>query len=159
MIGVLDIDIEIPYIIPPTITTTMLFLMTKVLNFLRLMEDMDIYILITATFTLSIMEFIIVTNMLEVYTCIKRPANFPLVMVEFIKLMIKVVKMVEVDISLNILATLTIAIMDQYLMLMGEMDIGLIQATISPITQVAVVNCWVSNFILVLLKTMSTKMR
>ena len=61
--------------------------------------------------------------------------------------------------GLNIPATVTIEIMDQKLMLMGELDSGLTTATISPITQVAVVDCWVSNFLLVLLTIMLTKMR
>ena len=119
---------------------------------------MDIDILIPDNLPLSTMDFIIVVKMLKVYTCLKRKANIPIVIVEFIKVVIKMETMVEVDLGLNIPATLTLEIMDQELMWMGEVDIGLRPSTISPITHVAVVDCWVSNFILFPLKIILTRM-
>ena len=113
MIEVLEIDIERPAILPLAIVTKMVFMIMKVLKCIRVMEDLDIYILIPATLPLSIMEFIIVVKMVEVYTCLKRTANLPLVIVEFIKVLIKVATMVEVDIGINIPSTITISIMYQ----------------------------------------------
>ena len=92
----LDIDIKRPVILHTTIVTTMVFLMMKLLNCLQVMEYLDIDILIPATLLLSIMEFIIVLKMVEVYTCLKITANLPLVIVEFIKVVFKVVTMLEV---------------------------------------------------------------
>ena len=60
---------------------------------------------------------------------------------EFIIVMTKVVIMVDVDIGINIPATITFAFVEQDLMLTGEVGIGLRPATITPITQVAVVDC------------------
>ena len=77
------------------------------------MEDVDIYILIPSTIPLSIMEFIIVLKMLDVYKCLKIPANLPPVIVDFIKVLIKVVTILEVDIGLNIPANLNLAIIYQ----------------------------------------------
>ena len=42
---VLDIGIERSDILPPTIVMTVVFLMTKVLKFIQVMEDLDIGIL------------------------------------------------------------------------------------------------------------------
>ena len=49
---VLNIGIKIQEIIPPTIVTMMVFLMMKVLKYLRVMEDGDIGILITSNINL-----------------------------------------------------------------------------------------------------------
>ena len=66
-------------------------------------------------------------------------------------MVIKVVTMVEVDIGLKRSATIPIAVVDQELMLMEEVGISLIPATIPPINQVDVADCRVYHFILVLL--------
>ena len=60
--------------------------------------------------------------------------------------------MVEVDISLNITYNIPLETVDQELMLLGEVDIGLRLSTPPTITQVVVVDCQVSHFFLVLLK-------
>ena len=73
---------------------------------------------------------------------------------EFIIVMTKVVIMVEVDIGIKIPATITFAFVEQDLMLTGEVGIGLRPATITPITQVAVVDCQLYYIILVQLKKM-----
>ena len=59
--------------------------------------------------------------------------------------------MLDVDIGIKVIVTLPLSIMDQELVFMVEVDIGLILATLPPITQVDVVYCWFSRFILVLL--------
>ena len=59
--------------------------------------------------------------------------------------------MVEVDIGIKRTATLTFEIVEKYLMLMGEEDMGLIPATIPPTYQVAMLDCWVYQFLIVLL--------
>ena len=51
------------------------------------------------------------------------------------------VMLVEVDIGHKIPSTLPLAIVEQYLMLNGEADIGIRTATLPPITQVTVVYC------------------
>ena len=105
---VLYIDIERPAILPPTIVKKMVFMMMKFLKCLRIMEDLDIDILIPTTLLLSIMEFITVVKMVEVHTCLKRLENIPLLIVEFIKVVIKVVTIIEVDLGLNIPSIITI---------------------------------------------------
>ena len=129
------------------------------LEFLRLMEGVDMGLLRPYTLPIVILEFIVVTNMVEVDIVLKRPANLPLKIMNFIIVVIKVVMMVEVDIYLKRPTTLPLAIMEQELMLVVEMDIGHIPATIPPITQVSVVYFWVSHFILVLLTKMVMNMR
>ena len=86
--------------------------------------------------------------MVEVDLGIKRPANISLTTVEFIIFLLAV----EVGIGLNIPATLPVRIVDQESMLTGEVDIGLRPSTLSPITQVAVVDFGVYQFLLFLLK-------
>ena len=88
----------------------------------------------------------------------KIPTTLTLLIVEFIIVMIKVVKIAEGDICLKITAIITLKIVDQELMLTGEVNIGLIPATLPPITQVIVVDFRVSNFLLILLTKMFMKM-
>ena len=52
--------IIIPAIIPPTVVTTMKFMMTNFLKYLLVMEDVDIGILRSATLPLVTIEVIIV---------------------------------------------------------------------------------------------------
>ena len=120
---VLDIGVNIPAIIPPTIIITLVFLMMEVLECLRVMEDMDLVLNRPATLTISIMEFIVVV--------------------------IKVVIMDEVDIGIKRPATITLEIMDQVCMVLEDVDIGIIPATIPTITQFGMVYCWVSLFIII----------
>ena len=51
--------------------------------------------------------------------------------------------LIEVDIGHKRLATIPLAIMEQEFLLKGEVDIGLISATISPLTKANVVDCWI----------------
>ena len=105
---VLDIDLKIPAISPPTIVMKMVFLMLKVLGCLRLMDDIYLGINITAT--------------------------IPIEIVDFIDVVLKLVKMEKVDICLKIKYNLPLAIVKQVLMLMGEVEICLIPATPPPTT-------------------------
>ena len=89
----------------------MKFLMTKVLKFLWVMEYVDIGLLI--------------------------PANLPFIIME----VIIVVMLVEVDIGHKRPATITLAIVEQEFILKGEADIGIILATLHPITQVTMIYC------------------
>ena len=57
---VLDIGLERSDIFPPTIVTTMVFQMTKLLKFMQVMEHVGIGLLIPSTRTLEITESIIV---------------------------------------------------------------------------------------------------
>ena len=50
------------------------------------------------------------------------------------------------DLSLKRTATLTFKIMETVLMVMGEVDIGLISASFPPIVQVGLVDLWVYLF-------------
>ena len=50
------------------------------------------------------------------------------------------------DLSLKRTATLTFKIMETVLMMMGEVDIGLISASFPPIVQVGLVDLWVYLF-------------
>ena len=98
-----------PAILPPTIVTTMKFLITKFLKCLQAMEDVEIDLLRLATITLVTTEVIIVVMLVKVDVGYKRPNTLPL------------------------------SIVDKELMLKGELDIGLIPDTLPPITQVIVV--------------------
>ena len=81
---------------------------------MRVMEDVDIGLLIEATLPLVISGFIVVVTMVEVDIGIKIPATLYLKIVEFIILL----TMVEIDPGLNIPANLTITIAEQELVLM-----------------------------------------
>ena len=100
------------------------------------MEDGDRY-LRPANIFLTIVEFIKFVTMVEVGIGIKRTATIPLAIMDFVTVMIKVVTMVEADIGLLRSATLPLAIVDRELMLMGDVNIGLRTATLTPINQVA----------------------
>ena len=63
--------------------------------------------------------------MQDVDIVLLRPTTFPLVIVKFIIVVIKVVMMVELDICIKIPETLPLTIVEQWLILMGEVDIGL----------------------------------
>ena len=115
MIEILDIGLEIPSICPPILVTTMVFMIMKVLECLRVMEDVAI--------------------------SLKRLASIIIATVEFIVMVNKAVMMGEVYIGLKIPATLPLEIMEKALMLTGEVNKGLIPATIPPITKVTVVDC------------------
>ena len=80
---------------------------------------------------------------------LKRPPTFPLEIMDFIVVLIKVVIMVEVDIDIKRPANLTLIIVEQGLMLMGEVDIVMTPDNITTITQVPVVASWVYHFLLV----------
>ena len=77
-------------------------------------------------------------TMVEVYLGINRPENISLTTVEF-------------GIGLNMPATLPVRIVDQESMLTGEVGIGLRPSTLSPITQMAVVDFGFHQFLLFLL--------
>ena len=94
---------------------------------LRFMENVEIGLLGPATLSLSIVEFIIL------------------------------VKIVELDIDLKRLATIHLVIVDQYLMLRKEVDLCIIQDNLTLITQLSVVDCLVSQFLLVQLTIMFMK--
>ena len=123
------------------------------------MEDVDICLLRPDTIILTFMDFIIAMKMVQLDIGLKRTATILLSIVEFIMVVIKVVTMVEVDIGLKRPATIPIATFEQELILMEEVSIGLIPATITLITQAAVVDCLVSKFLLVLLIKTFTKIR
>ena len=74
----LDFDIYRPDILPLIIAITMVFMTIKVFKCLRIMEDLDIGLLIQVNITLEILEFIIVVLMVEVDIGIMRPATHPL---------------------------------------------------------------------------------
>ena len=76
---VLNISIDRPKALPPTIAMAILFLMTKVLKCLRVMEDVYISILIQSTRPLEIVELTLILMMVEAYIGFKRTANLPLV--------------------------------------------------------------------------------
>ena len=58
------------------------------------------------------------------------PSTLPLAIVDSFIVVVKVVKMLEVDPGLKISENLTLTIADKELMLMGEVNIGLIPATL-----------------------------
>ena len=121
----LDIGINIPSVIPLAIVMTMLFMMMKLLECLKLMEDVDIGLL--------------------------RPSTLPIKIVEFIIVVIELVMMIEVGIFLNRPSTTHLSIVEKKLMLTVYVDIGIRPATIPPITQVAVVYFHASHFLIILL--------
>ena len=94
------------------------------------MEDVYIGLFRPSTIPPEITEFIIVVTILDVDIVLKRPATVSLVMVKFISLVL----MVEVSIGLKRPSTIPLSIVDQELILTGEVDIGLTPATIPPIT-------------------------
>ena len=57
---VLDIGIERTYICPPTILMMMVFITMKVLEYLQVMEGVDLGIKIPANLSIEIVEFIVV---------------------------------------------------------------------------------------------------
>ena len=121
---ILGIGIKIPAISSLTIIMTMVFLIITFLEFLWVTEEVDL--------------------------CLKRPANIPLIILNFIVVVIKVVMVEDLDCGLKIPSTLTLSIVEQVLMVMGEVDICRIQVTLSPIIQVGMVDFWVALFIIVL---------
>ena len=159
VIEFLDIDTERPATLPPTIVMAVVFLMKKLLECLRVMEDVDIGIFMPDDLPMTILEFIIVVTMIEVYISLKRLSTLPLSIVEFIIVVIKVVMMAEVDISLKRSTTPTLAIVEQELMLKVDVNIGLRKYTLPPITQVVMTNFRVYNFLLALLTKMFINMR
>ena len=56
----------------------------------------------------------------------------------------------KVDLGFMIPATTSLSVVEQVLMVMREVDIGLRPSTLPPITQVGMVDFWVDLFILVL---------
>ena len=98
-------------ILLPAVVTTMKLLVMKVLKCLLVMEYVDIGLLIPANIPFIIMEVIIVMMLVEVDIGHKRPATLPL------------------------------AIVEQELIMKGEADIGIILATLPPITQVTMIYC------------------
>ena len=121
-----------PAILPPTIVTKMVFLMMKVFKCLWVMEDVEIGLLRKSTLPLSIVEFIIVVTMVEVNIGLKRPDTIYLAILEFIILVL----MLEVELGLKITATLLNVMVEQELMLTGDVDIYLRPDILPPITQV-----------------------
>ena len=134
---VYGIGIVIPSILPPTIVTTLVFLTMKVLKCLWMIKYVDLGLLRPSTLPLEITDFIIVVTMVEVDLGLKILATLSLEIVEFITLVL----MVEVELGLKRQATILLEIMEQELMLTGEVGIGTITATLTPKTQVAVVDC------------------
>ena len=104
---VYDIGIVRTDILPPTIVTTMLFLVIKVLKYLCVMEDTEIGLLRPATLPLAIAEFIIAVMMVEVNLGLNRPATLYLAIVEFIILVL----MLEVELGIKRPATLPLVIL------------------------------------------------
>ena len=134
---VLYISINIPAIIPLTIVTTIVFLMTKVLKCLRVMENMDIGILRISTLPLAITDFIIAVTTRELYLGLNIPVTLPLKIVDFIIL----VTVTYMDIGLKRPATLPLAKLKEDVMLTRKEGICIIPATLTPITQVSMAYC------------------
>ena len=67
----------------------------------------------------------------EVDLGIKIPSNIPLVILNFIVVVIKVVMVEDLDCGLKIPSTLTLSIVEQMLIVMGEDDICRISVTLS----------------------------
>ena len=92
-----------------------------------------------------------VEEMKVVEIVIKRPATLPQVITEVLgvvqvlpgtlTLAIAEYMLIELDIVHKISATIPLLIGEQYVMLKAEFDIGLITATIPPITKVKMVDC------------------
>ena len=72
---------------------------------------------------------------------------------------IKVVTVLEVDIGIKRPYTIPLVTVEKYLMLTGDVDIGLRPSTLPPITQVSEADCQVYHCILVLLTKMLINMR
>ena len=83
---------------------------------------------------------------------LKRLPTIYMVVVEFIVVLIKLMTTEEVNIDLKTPATLLLSIMEEVLIMMGEVDIQLRPATLPHITQVGVLDCRLSMFLLFLLK-------
>ena len=98
---------------------------------------MDIGLLRPDTIPLTIAEFVIVVAMLEVDLGLKRPSTLPFAIMEFIIL----VTMIDMDLGFNRPTTIPLAIVDQDLLLTGEVYIGLRTDTLTPKTQVTVLDC------------------
>ena len=79
---VLDIGLKRPAIIPSTIVMMMVFIMMKILEYMRVMKDVDIGLLRPFTLIIATMEFIIViievVTMVDVDKGIKIPSSLPL---------------------------------------------------------------------------------
>ena len=79
---VLDMDLKIPAIHPPTEIMTMVFLMVEVFECMRLMKEVNLGPKRPDTLPLTILEFIVMVIKVvvteEVNICIKRPATIPL---------------------------------------------------------------------------------
>ena len=78
------------------------------------------------------------------------PATLPLAILEFSAGLIKVLTKEKVDFGIKMPSTLSFSILDQVLMVMVDVDIGLIAAILPPITQLGVVYLWFSLLLLVL---------
>ena len=79
-----------PDIIPPTIVTTMEFLMEKVLKCLQVVEYVDTDLLRSATLPLAIAYIITVVMFVEVNLGHKIPATLSIAIMEFIILVLMV---------------------------------------------------------------------
>ena len=95
----------------------------------------------------------------EVYTSLKRKVTLTLAILYFIMVLVEFVVVVDVDIGIKIPANVPLIIMDKELTFMEELDIGLIPATLTPITQMAVIYFWMSLLLLFLLTKMFTMTR
>ena len=78
---VYNIGIFITAIIPPTVVTTMKFMMKQFFQCLWLMEDVCIGLLIPATLPLLIVEVSIVVMLVEVYLCHSIPSTLPITII------------------------------------------------------------------------------
>ena len=105
--------------------------------------------------TIVIVEFITVVKMVELYIGLKIPDNPSLLILEFIILG----KMLGVDLCINILDTIIITIVEQELILTGDMDIGIISYNPNSITKVDVADFLFYQFLIVLLMIMFMKTR
>ena len=84
--------------------------------------------------------------------------TLPLEIVEFIIVVTEFLTIEEADIGIKRPYTLHFEIVEKFLILMVEEDICLRPDTITTITQVAMVDCWVYNSHLVLLTIIFTLM-
>ena len=100
------------------------------------MEDVETGLLRPYNLLLEIAEFILVVTMADMYLGIKIPATISLTIVELIILML----MLEVELGLKITATLLNVMVEQDLMLTGDVDIYLRPDILPPITQVDAVD-------------------
>ena len=98
-----------PSIIPPTIVTTIGFMITEVLKCLWVMEAVDIGILMPATVTLATPGFIVVVAIVEVYLGHERAETIYLTIVGLIILVL----MLYMELGLKIPTTLPLTIMEQ----------------------------------------------